>query len=361
MTKQNKISLLIVVLGICMLAACRNETTHTVWNLFPESDSLSQMKSCHINEDSLAMLEGLVCDGENLVVYDYHSNSSYTLFDEKTGEYIARFGIIGQGPTEIPVGCYGYLLKGCFSVFDDQTRMVMQYNLDSLRSGKVNAAPKRLTKYDIPDAQMSRLIAINDSTFFSAGTYRARYQYLLFDKNNKVLDYGVDIFNVADSAFNENTKFLSNQGDLIMHPEKKKFAYSVNFSSNIDFLELVDNKIKLIKSLRLGNPISKPVTNSIGGGGMYYSVDLTENSLIGYINICGSGDYVYALYSDKKAIESARKSNVVLVFDWSGNPVKKYLLDTDAYYIAVDGAEQSMFAAVKNSEGGWSVQCYSLQ
>ena len=359
--KQDWILFFLFLLYICLLNACKSEDTHTVLELFPESHSLSQKKVYDINEDSIAVIEGLVCDGENLIVYDYHSNSSYTLFDEKTGEYIARFGTIGQGPIEIPVGCYGYLLKGCFSVFDDQTRIVMKYNLDSLRSGKVNAAPKRLTKYDIPDAQISRLIAINDSTFFSAGTYRDRYQYLLFDKNSKVLDYSVDIYNVADSTFNKYTKFLSNQGDLIMHPEKQKFACSINFSSNIDFFEIVDNEIKLTKSLRLGNPTSQPVTSTIVGGGMYCSVDLTENSQIGYINLCATGEYVYALYSEKKAIKSTRKSNVVLVFDWSGNPVKKYLLDTDAYYIAVDETEQSMFAAVKNSERGWSIQCYNLQ
>ena len=146
-----------------------------------------------------------------------------------------------------------------------------------------------------------------------------------------------------------------------MHPEKQKFACSINFSSNIDFFEIVDNEIKLTKSLRLGNPTSQPVTSTIVGGGMYCSVDLTENSQIGYINLCATGEYVYALYSEKKAIKSTRKSNVVLVFDWSGNPVKKYLLDTDAYYIAVDETEQSMFAAVKNSERGWSIQCYNLQ
>ena len=27
----------------------------------------------------------------------------------------------------------------------------------------------------------------------------------------------------------------------------------------------------------------------------------------------------------------------------------------------IDEVEQSMFAAVKNSEGGWSIQCYNLQ
>ena len=47
------------------------------------------------------VIEGLVCDEENLIVYDLHSGESYTLFDKNTGAYITRFGTIGQGPDEI--------------------------------------------------------------------------------------------------------------------------------------------------------------------------------------------------------------------------------------------------------------------
>lgn len=40
--------------------------------------------------------------------------------------------------------------------------------------------------------------------------------------------------------------------------------------------------------------------------------------------------------------------------------LKKYSLDTDAYYIAVDSTQQSLFAAVKNSSSGWKIICYAL-
>ena len=81
--KQDWILFFLFLLYICLLNACKSEDTHTVLELFPESHSLSQKKVYDINEDSIAVIEGLVCDGENLIVYDYHSNSSYTLFDEK--------------------------------------------------------------------------------------------------------------------------------------------------------------------------------------------------------------------------------------------------------------------------------------
>ena len=300
MKQLNK--LIFLLLNTCAFMSCNSGKNHTVLEIFPES---------------LAVVEGLVCDKGDLIVYDFHSGNSYTLFNGKNGDYIARFGAIGQGPTEIFVGCLGNLSKRCFSVLNSQASNVMKYSLDSLSNGKMTSAPVRLTKYDIPDMEISELIA---------------------------------------SAFNTHTRFLANQGDLIMHPEKKKFAYSLRFSSNLDVFEIVDGKIKLIKSLRLGDLKLKSTVES----GIFYSAKLTEDTQIGYLNICATEDYIYALYTDKKACESARKSNIVLVFDWNGNPVRKYLLDTDVYYMAVDESLQSMFAAIKNSEKGWSIICYKI-
>lgn len=345
---------------MCVFEACKNNKKDIISDLFSKSYLLSQKKQCNISDDSLAIVEGLICAGENLIVYDYHSGNGYSLFDKVTGKFIARFGSIGQGPSEIALGCYGYLSRKNFYVFDDQARTVIKYSIDSLRHNKVNGSPVCLAKSNIPDVDISRLIAINDSLFLCAGTYKSRYQYVLFNSKDQVLDYGVDIYNAADSTFNVHTKFLSNQGDLVKHPDNDKFAYTINFSSNIDFIKIVNNKIELIKSLRLGNPILTSVTNTIYGGGMSCSADLSENTQIGFINICATDEFVYALYSDKMAFESQRKSNTVLVFDWDGNPVKKYVLDADAYYIAADEKQHNLFVAVKNADAGWSVQCYSL-
>lgn len=352
-TKFNQIILLL--LNLCMLGSCHQDKTDTVSDLFPVSQFISASGENNINEDSLALIEGLLCDAENLIVYDFHLGNCYTLFDKPSGKYIARFGTVGQGPTEIPSPCFGYLSEKCFSVFSDQARIIMKYNLDSLRSCKANPSVVCLAKYDIPDAQLSRIIAINDSTFIGAGLYKSRYQYVLFDKHDRVLDYNSDVYNSSDDSFNIYTKYLSNQGVLIMNPSHNLFAYSLNFSSNLDFFKVESNNIELIKSLRLGNPVYRSVVE-----GSMFSADLTEESIIGYIDISATSDYVYALYSTKKAHESGRKSNTVLVFDWAGNPVKKYILNSEAYYVTVDEEHKRMFAAVKNLNHGWSIISYAL-
>lgn len=168
MKQLNK--LIFLLLNTCAFMSCNSGKNHTVLEIFPESLQLSR-KECGICDDSLAVVEGLVCDKGDLIVYDFHSGNSYTLFNGKNGDYIARFGAIGQGPTEIFVGCLGNLSKRCFSVLNSQASNVMKYSLDPLSNGKMTSVPVRLTKYDIPDMEISELIAIDDTTFLCAGTY----------------------------------------------------------------------------------------------------------------------------------------------------------------------------------------------
>lgn len=353
--KQKFYQTVFLLFGLCVLESCHRGRIGTVVDSFTISESLFASES-NISEDSLSLVEGILCDDENLIVYDFHSGDCYTLFDKDSGRYIARFGTVGQGPTEIPSPCLGNLSEKRFSVFSDQARIVMQYNIDSVRFHSVRSSALCLTRYNIPDAQLSRLIAINDSIFIGAGLYRSRYQYVLFDKYDRILDYGIDVYNSSDESFNIYTKYLSNQGILVMHPDKNLFAYSLNFSSNMDFFKVENGSIQLINSLRLGNPIyNSVVENSM------FSADLTEETIIGYIDVSATSNYVYALYSDKKAYESGRKSNIILVFDWKGNPVKKYILDFETYYIAVDEEYNRIFAAVKNESLGWSIISYTLE
>lgn len=146
--KENKILCWATLcLGAVLWEAC-TESKHPagVLDLFPEPVSLDRKVDAFVPEDSLAVVEGLVCEGKNLVVYDFCMETSYTLFDACSGEYITRFGRIGQGPGEILAGCYGSLVGGHFTVFSNQSHVVMDYDLDSLRVRGEAYVPVRLTR-----------------------------------------------------------------------------------------------------------------------------------------------------------------------------------------------------------------------
>lgn len=359
LTHYLKMKNIIINLFACslLLGACVGNNSTIIDSHFHKSEHLSQQVDFPISEDSIGRIEGIVCDDNNLIIYDFHTGNSYTLFDAETGEYISRFGTIGQGPGEILLGCFGYLSNGNFLVYNNSMSQILGYRMDSLRKEKRPIPAQRLAKYKLPEMNISRIVPLCDSLYIGGGCHISGSQYALFDKNGKVLDYSIDTYNAKDDSFNKFTKYLSNQGDFVKHPHQNKFAYSVNYSSNLDFFEVKDSKIKQIKLQRWKNPILKSV---VEGNGTMFSATPTEKTETGYINICSTSQYLYALHSEKSLYENWRKSTTVLVFDWNGSPVKKYILPQETYYIAVNEKLKRLYAAVKNKESGWSIACYKI-
>jgi hypothetical protein len=318
-----------------------------------------QESECIVNEDFLALIEGMLCNDSLLIIVDYYLEESFSLFNIRTGEFYGRFGKIGQGPGEIPLGCFGNLENNIFTIFNNYTGLIAAYNIDSL---KINThfEPVKRMNYQIPDAFFSRIIPINDSLFLGAGVYKSKFQYALFDKTNKIIDSDIEIYNAHDENFNVDQKHLSNQGILKKHPAKNQFVYSVLNSSNIDFIDVSNNKINLIQSLHLRNPKLKPIQND----GFNTVIPDRDNS-IGYIDIATSHQYIYALYTNKTLVNeddtgNTYSSDIVLVFDWQGNPIKKYKLTKEAYYITVNEKINKLYAATINEEEGWSIISYQM-
>jgi hypothetical protein len=354
---MKKISLLLL-LSILILISCKNKKSESPINLFSDSKKISE-KKFNINDDSLALIEGIQCNDSSLIVIDYNSGKSFTLFSPLNGKYIGRFGRIGQGPGEIPLGCYGNLECNRFTIAYSYTGLIAMYNTNALLKN-IDSKPKELTKYKIPEAMLSRIIPLNDSIFLGAGVFKSEFQYLLFNNANKIVDYKVSIFNSKDKKINIYHKHLSNQGTLKKHPSENKFVYSVKYSSNIDFLKIVKNRIHVIKSIHFKNPAFTPIQN-----GIINQIVPDKNCTIGYLDLATSSKYVYALYTDKHFFNNNDKENnycskTVLVFDWNGNPVKKYELKNEAYYITINEHYKTLYAAIKKSDGGWSVVYYEL-
>jgi len=338
------------LLLILFIAACSNKK---------EMDNFTVLEEIYgfnigVDKNQLARIEGIQCNDSMLIVFDYHSGQSYTLFNLKNGFCFGRFGDIGQGPHEISLGCQGFLRKNKFILLDPFTGIIGQYDLDSL-SYDVNSRIVRLTKFNIPEGEFySKLLPVNDSLFLAAGAFHSQKQYAIFDYNGDVKELNVDIYNAYDNFFNKYHKLLSNQGRISKCPGSNRFAFTLNYSSNIDFCEVVDNKIKIIKLRRKKNPQLKSYSQ---GERMFVRPDL--NSPIGYLDVTSGEKFVYALHSDKP-ITQMYSSDKVYVFDWEGNPIKEYKLDQEACYIAVNEDSNQLIAAVREEDGGWNIKSYTL-
>lgn len=341
------------------LISCTNNKKKSINDTFSEKIILKE-SATFIDGDDLAQIEGICCNDQNIIVLDYHSGYSFTLFDVDSCKLVGRFGAIGQGPDELALGTYGQIEKDNFYLFYDQTGFIGKYAISSLNKD-INTTPRQMVRYQIIDAQLSQAIPINDSLFIGAGTYMSKFQFVLFDKYSNVLDYNVEIYNASEKTFNKYHKFLSNQGVLRKRLNQDQFVYSLNFSSNIDFLELKENKIQLIKSLRLHNPNYQPISDN-----NLNRVLPSDNNIIGYIDLCATEKYVYALHTDKKLftnnIGNDYNSKTVLVFDWKGYPVKKIELNQNAFYICVNESAEKLYAAVIDSSSSeWVIVSYDIR
>ena len=352
-----EIRFLLFILFMGCLCACGRVDLKSPKTLFSSVSEISEVE-WSIEADSLARVEGIQCNDSVLLVFDFYSGKSYSLFDIYSGKMISRLGSIGQGRDEIPLGVFGYIENNRFYIYYDQTGYIGKFNLDSC-SVILDCPPVCLAKYKIPGAQISKIAVVNDSLFLAAGTYNAEYQYLLFDNKSNVIDSAVTIYNSNEANLNIYHKFLSNQGRLRKRPGKSQFVYSINNSSNIDFFEIKNNKINLIKSLRFNNPEYTPTQD-----GDYSRVLFSDNNVIGYIDIGVTDKYVYTLYTNKKICDNNTyndlSSTTVLVFDWNGNPVKQYELSKEAYYITIDKTLQRMYAVVRKPDMGWTIVCYAI-
>ena len=153
---------------------------------------------------------------------------------------------------------------------------------------------------------------------------------------NNIKDISHEIYNYDDNGINKYHKYLSNQGVLKRNPMNNMFVYSLFNSSRLDFIYITNEyKIKSIKSHHLYDPEYKQWE----GGGLN-RVFPTENSIVGYLDLAVSANYVYALFCNRKRYEITNgdrtSSDVISVFDWNGNPVKQIKLPFEIFNLAVN-------------------------
>lgn len=319
---MNKI-ITILSLSLGILSCNRTESNDGFSMLIHMEDSL---RNIHIKSNQLGYVEGISCNDSLLVALDYFNEKSFSLFNYNKGNQLSRFGQIGKGHDEISLGCIGNIVGNQFVVLDDVTKSIVLYNVEQI--GKEKQTPMKLN-LNIKETMLTSVSPYKEGKFMGMGVSNGEYKYVLFDKGNKVLDKSIRIWNADDKNYNNDQKFLSNQGKIIKHPKEAKYVGQTFFLNGLDFLTIDENKILCTKSLNEGTP----VYNTIYSNGASQVVPTSE-CINGYIDICGNEEYVFALYSDKRVSESMYCANCIKVFDWDGKKIKKITFDNNIYYIA---------------------------
>lgn len=156
-----------------------------------------------------------------------------------------------------------------------------------------------------------------------------------------------------DDEFKNVSRSMMYYGDVTKHPAKEKYFYKCASGRYMYVFDLKDGRMENISYLYNEPPIYtlakdgvnvNEADNSFLGGDFY----VTEKYI--YVKVINFTLKDFGKEHDRNNGYDCWFTNQIFVFDWSGNPVKSYSLDTYISDFAVDSKDQLLYAVTKNVE-----------
>ena len=339
----------IIVLLLCILLSSCNHDEGLLNGLFSQVEAIS-LDSIQ-TEFRVSGLIGDICSNDSLViVYNSGVENSYTMYNAATGRTLCHFGRIGHGNKEIPKGCVGEIIHKNYVVCKDAEKKLARFNLAYVLDTSI---ADTVYSYNLDDAMLSRVLPVDSNIFLGLGTFQDRFHYVTFDVQGHVFDSAVKLYNVGDPQMNRAHRFLSSQGVLARHPHRNRFVGITWRSGLIDFFSVDDRKIINIRSYSDILP-----SWNVVDGNQVSSLDWTEQTINGFLDITGNDDYVFSLYSEETMNMRPYKSKYVLVFDWDGHPVTLIELPYFAEYISANST--TLYIVYDNQHDEQCIGAFSL-
>lgn len=131
-----------------------------------------------------------------------------------------------------------------------------------------------------------------------------------------------------------------NKSHWAITPDEKKIVRATSIGGVVQCYTIEGNEVKEGWSKLFFPPIYKLVE-----GAKPAWITWCEDSQMGFDNLYVTNQYIYLLLNGKFAKDKPF-ANEVLVMDWSGNIIKRYVLDKTVNAIAVDENKRIIYATV---------------
>ena len=207
-----------------------------------------------------------------------------------------------------------------------------------------------IEEYYRVNTEISVLFRINhlDSTFIAS----VRSEEFWLAEMNK----DGTIFSTIDYPIRDETKDIPRimlsilySGSVRMSnsPDGKRVVAASGSQGVLCFMDRTDSGIKEYKQIKYQAPV---VAIDPRGQATY-----TTDNINGFEAVESDDNYVYALYSGRTYIKYKMKSNDcehLLVYDWEGNPVRRYILDVPIRgEMRYDKEKNRIYGLADNPEG----------
>lgn len=328
-----------IVLGcIILFSSCKEDKKISVdpRDSFQYEDYLTSI-NLPISQSINQAYELLQVD-DFLIVSDPDEFYHFKLFDIKDQKIIGRFGKIGDGPCEIffPTSLQRIATNSNTIGLNNRRKFqFLEVNLDSIIKGGKYGCDYSTKSFD---TDYQKIVKLDHENFVGVGLFEKRFA---LSKLNEKEPYYLGLNYPFESEFpdyNHEVLAMAYQGNLIVNPNKDRFFFSSTRSANLDIIEYQRDKLKPISINHFWPPVFT------GSSGSSVQAKMSIENKAGFLSASGTEKYIYLLFSGKKASENSNYSDVILVYDWNGDPVKKILLDVKVNLISVSEDDEKIIA-----------------
>ena len=271
----------------------------------------------------------------------YKVGNYLALVNTNTGEVMREFITKGQGPGELITMFFcPQSDKNKIMVEDPNLRTIfnVDYNM-AIADNKYRIEP--LVKFE---NRAMRYMFI-DTCFVHAGLRMINNRFQIFDSKGGLIATCLN-YNKADKYSHVPDRVYASgfQGFYAVHPNGKKFVFAAHNSGCIQIFNFTPNEITLHKDLTFNDPMMTCNENACA---------TSLKAIVSAETIDCNDKYFYVLYSGETLDQHLNKiaNYNLLVFDWDGNPVKRYILQQPITTFAVNSADDKLYGVADMPDG----------
>ena len=274
--------------------------------------------------DSLLVVEDFLMQDNAINVYNVHS-----------GEVVYRLGFTGRGPGEIVDPSFNISTsENIIQLFEPNLKKLIEYYL-------INNDTPRISEYYIPYSKINgfvmEVVKVNDHFICMGKNQDFDFNRFIVLDTLYNIEYGTGKYPelVEKLSISEIQDILYYVCHIALKPDKKRVAFGSYIGAVLEIFDIsgIEENIKNINTIKIYPPIFK-FTNRL----IWY-----DETIIGFEDLFATDNFIYALLNGSIGSEYQYPKSIC-VFDWNGNPIKRYITDVPLRSFAVDEPSKVIFA-----------------
>lgn len=278
--------------------------------------------------------------GDYAFIYDPEGNYQYKVIDLRTNTYKGQFGRNGDGPCELIFPAtlnYSGSDPHTLGVNKRKNASYQEYSLARVASSLETGCDMQTSTLSI---DFQQFVKLDEDKYFGVGVFNKRFSVYSLSADSMIQVSGEYPFEEEFQDVPVEVLAMAFQGELLKRPSSNRCVMNTLSSFNIDIVDYIPGQgISQVAKIHHWSP------DFTWSDGNVLQAKMTFENRIGGISTAVSDDYIYVLFSGKKLNHTdARSGEMVLVYNWEGEPIRILEMDRAVTQLAVDLNDEFLLA-----------------